>query len=118
MSYVVPPSVFGAACPQSVLFVFISRLPPTAVCLLCLLCTCKSCRPQQLVVFVNPYGGRRQARRTWLKLAEPILTAAGVHCQLVETQYQVRKGSRGCTMVLSVDTLGGRVDSHALHTAA
>lgn len=47
------------------------------------------CRPQQLLVFVNPFGGKRQARRTWAKLAEPILTAAGVDCQVVETQHQV-----------------------------
>jgi diacylglycerol kinase family enzyme len=47
------------------------------------------CRPQRLLVFVNPYGGKRQARRIWSKLAEPILTAAGVSCDLVETQHQV-----------------------------
>jgi hypothetical protein len=40
-------------------------------------------------VFVNPYGGKRQARRIWSKLAEPILTAAGVSCDLVETQRMV-----------------------------
>lgn len=48
-----------------------------------------SYRPQQLLVFVNPYGGKRQARRTWAKRAEPILAAAGVGYDLVETQYQV-----------------------------
>lgn len=49
-----------------------------------------SYRPQRLLVFVNPYGGKRQARRTWAKHAEPILTAAGVGYDLIETQYQVR----------------------------
>lgn len=49
-----------------------------------------SYRSQRLLVFVNPYGGKRQARRTWAKHAQPILTAAGVKYDLVETQYQVR----------------------------
>lgn len=53
------------------------------------LCGLLYCRPQRLLVFVNPFGGKRQARRTWTQLAEPILTAAGVACSLMETQYQV-----------------------------
>jgi diacylglycerol kinase family enzyme len=48
-------------------------------------------------VFVNPFGGKRQARRTWTKLAEPILTAAGVACDLVETQYQVGAAEAHCS---------------------
>jgi hypothetical protein len=46
-------------------------------------------RPQQLLVFVNPFGGKRRARRTWQAVAAPILAAAGVDCQVVETAYQV-----------------------------
>lgn len=61
---------------------------PASCCLPCL-CLDTMCRPQHLLVFVNPFGGKRQARRTWAKLAEPILSAAGVDCQVVETQHQV-----------------------------
>jgi diacylglycerol kinase family enzyme len=34
-------------------------------------------RPRALLVFVNPFGGARRARRTWQRVAEPVLAAAG-----------------------------------------
>ena len=34
-------------------------------------------RPGALLVLVNPFGGARRARRTWRRIAEPILEAAG-----------------------------------------
>lgn len=51
-------------------------------------------------MFVNPFGGKRQARRTWTKLAEPILSAAGVQCDLVETQHQGHAEELVCGLTL------------------
>eukprot|EP00775_Hariotina_reticulata_P013622 gene13622-13748_t len=45
-------------------------------------------RPRRLLVFVNPFGGKRRARQTWQKIAAPVLAAAGVRCQVVETRHQ------------------------------
>ena len=42
-------------------------------------------RPASLLVFVNPYGGARAARRVWQDVAGPLLSVAGVETRVVET---------------------------------
>lgn len=47
-----------------------------------------TCRPRQLLVFVNPYGGRQKARVVWKKISAPVFAAACVQCQVIETTCQ------------------------------
>eukprot|EP00882_Tetradesmus_deserticola_P025455 GHRQ01027963.1.p1 GENE.GHRQ01027963.1~~GHRQ01027963.1.p1 ORF type:complete len:319 (+),score=97.98 GHRQ01027963.1:80-1036(+) len=46
------------------------------------------CRPKRLLVFVNPFGGRRQAAKVWQQTAAPVLAAVGAHCEVVQTTCQ------------------------------
>ena len=45
-------------------------------------------RPKKLLVFVNPYGGRRRAKEIFQTVVEPIFTFAGISLTVVYTQYQ------------------------------
>ncbi|WIA21465.1 hypothetical protein OEZ85_000672 [Tetradesmus obliquus] len=45
-------------------------------------------RPKHLLVFVNPFGGRRQAPQVWQRVAAPVLAAAGTQCDVLETTHQ------------------------------
>jgi len=54
----------------------------------CLVLPSDACRPRRLLVFVNPFGGKG-AGQTWQKIAAPVLAAAGVRCQVIETWHQV-----------------------------
>jgi len=45
-------------------------------------------RPKKLLVFVNPYGGRRRAKEIFQTVVEPIFTLAGISLTVVYTQYQ------------------------------
>jgi hypothetical protein len=56
-------------------------------------CCCHSNRPKRLLVFVNPFGGRRQAPKVWQQVAAPVLAAVGAECEVVETTCQARQGS-------------------------
>jgi len=42
-------------------------------------------RPRRLLAFINPYGGSRAARGVWERTAAPLLGAAGVRVDVVET---------------------------------
>jgi hypothetical protein len=52
------------------------------------LCAVVVARPKRLLVFVNPFGGRRQAPKVWQQVAAPVLAAVGTQCEVVETTYQ------------------------------
>ncbi|KAK9845195.1 hypothetical protein WJX84_003444 [Apatococcus fuscideae] len=45
-----------------------------------------SSRPQSLLVFINPFGGNRQAAQIWQSVA-PIFQLTGTKCEVVETQW-------------------------------
>jgi len=45
-------------------------------------------RPKSLLVFVNPYGGRRKAKEIFQTIVEPVFKLAGISLTVVYTQYQ------------------------------
>lgn len=44
-------------------------------------------RPRQLVVFVNPFGGGKQARSVWNDISAPLFWHANVECKVITTEY-------------------------------
>ncbi len=44
-------------------------------------------RPRALLVFVNPFGGRRRAGATFARVVAPVLAAAGAECTKVTTRH-------------------------------
>jgi ceramide kinase len=43
-------------------------------------------RPRSLLVFLNPFGGARQAQAVWDKVARPVMLLAGIQCTVVSTE--------------------------------
>lgn len=44
-------------------------------------------RPQRLVIFINPYGGSKQAAKTWEEVSAPLFHHAQVDCKVITTEY-------------------------------
>eukprot|EP00899_Mesostigma_viride_P026663 jgi/Mesvir1/7181/Mv18209-RA.1 len=49
-------------------------------------------RPKRLLVFVNPFGGKRQAEKAWSTKVLPIFNMVDIKCQVVMTQYRGHAG--------------------------
>ncbi|KAF7666895.1 hypothetical protein LDENG_00088410 [Lucifuga dentata] len=49
--------------------------------------TALSCRPKQLLVYINPYGGKRQGKRIYEQEVAPLFAHAGVSTHVIVTQY-------------------------------
>lgn len=45
-------------------------------------------RPKRLLIFLNPFGGKKLAKKIFQQQVEPLLAVAGVDYTLKETQYQ------------------------------
>ncbi|XP_057693578.1 ceramide kinase-like [Corythoichthys intestinalis] len=46
-----------------------------------------SCRPTQLLVYINPYGGKRQAKRIYQQKVAPLFALAGIGTHVMVTEY-------------------------------
>lgn len=45
-------------------------------------------RPKSLLLFVNPYGGKKRGQKIYEKNVKPLLARAGIEAKVVITQYQ------------------------------
>ena len=45
-------------------------------------------RPKKLLVFINPYGGRRKAKQTYDSIVGPIFEMCEIQCTVITTQYK------------------------------
>lgn len=45
------------------------------------------CRPQRLLVFVNPFGGSRRAQQIWETTVRPVFDKASIKSRAVETEH-------------------------------
>ncbi|XP_077423728.1 ceramide kinase-like isoform X2 [Vanacampus margaritifer] len=45
------------------------------------------CRPSQLLVYINPYGGKRQAKRVYQQKVAPLFALAGISTHVIVTEY-------------------------------
>ncbi|XP_077452057.1 ceramide kinase-like [Stigmatopora argus] len=46
-----------------------------------------SCRPTHLLVYINPYGGKRQAKRIYQQKVAPLFALAGIGTHVMVTEY-------------------------------
>ncbi|CAN8325504.1 unnamed protein product [Cochlearia groenlandica] len=46
-------------------------------------------RPKRLLVFVNPFGGKKTARKIYLEQVKPLLEDADIQIEIQETKYQL-----------------------------
>uniref|UniRef100_A0A3Q2Z9R4 Ceramide kinase n=1 Tax=Hippocampus comes TaxID=109280 RepID=A0A3Q2Z9R4_HIPCM len=46
-----------------------------------------SSRPTQLLVYINPYGGKRQAKRVYKQKVAPLFALAGIGTHVIVTEY-------------------------------
>jgi diacylglycerol kinase family enzyme len=56
---------------------YVGYLMPYKICL---------CRPKQLLVLINPFGGSRCARQTWETTVRPVFDAARIRSRAVTTR--------------------------------
>ncbi|ESQ55222.1 hypothetical protein EUTSA_v10025046mg [Eutrema salsugineum] len=58
-------------------------------------------RPKRLLVFVNPFGGKKSARKVFAKEVKPLLEDADVELDVRETKYQLHAKEIAKSMDLS-----------------
>ncbi|XP_075993109.1 ceramide kinase-like isoform X2 [Genypterus blacodes] len=46
-----------------------------------------TCRPKQLLVYINPYGGKQRGKQIYEQKVAPLFARAGVSTQVIVTQY-------------------------------
>ncbi|KAM6937034.1 ceramide kinase-like [Xenentodon cancila] len=46
-----------------------------------------TCRPKKLLVYINPYGGKRQGKHIYEQKVAPLFTRAGVSTHVIVTEY-------------------------------
>ena len=66
-------------------------------------------RPRRLLAFVNPGSGRGRARRVWHRCAAPVFAAAGVSCDVLETERSGHAAEVIAGRGLEVDGVDGVV---------
>ncbi|KAK8524424.1 hypothetical protein V6N13_015446 [Hibiscus sabdariffa] len=58
-------------------------------------------RPKRLLIFVNPYGGKKSATKVFSKDVKPFLEDADIHITLIETKHQLHAKEVAKSMDLS-----------------
>lgn len=79
-----PPSVRTRRCHTPV--VMVERLPRWRCFLWCCCCCCCSppaSRPRRLLVYINPYGGKRQGKRIYEEKVAQLFAQAGIDTHVI-----------------------------------
>ncbi|CAB3365683.1 Hypothetical predicted protein [Cloeon dipterum] len=69
----------------------------------------QAARPKKLIVFVNPFGGKKQGLQIFKKQMEPLLQIAEVTCTMVLTEAP----NHAFNMLVSIPNLAGTYDGVA-----
>lgn len=54
--------------------------------IICYLFTGIAHRPRRIIVFVNPFGGKKKGNKIWEKQVQPLMKIAGVETKTIITE--------------------------------